>query len=36
MRANNTALVALVASAFGIVFAAYSYDYAQQLDRQVP
>lgn len=36
MRARRAALVALVASAVGFVFAAYStYDYAQQLDRQV-
>src|SRR5271169_482698 len=36
MSAKRAALVALVASALGMVFAAYStYDYAQQLDRQV-
>jgi uncharacterized membrane protein len=36
MRARRAALIALIASALGIVFAAYStYDYAAQLDRQV-
>ncbi len=36
MRARRAALIALIASALGLVFAAYStYDYAQQLDRQV-
>ena len=36
MRARTAALIALGASALGVVFAAYStYDYAQQLDRQV-
>src|SRR5580692_11069227 len=36
MRARTAALIALGASALGAVFAAYStYDYAQQLDRQV-
>jgi uncharacterized membrane protein len=36
MPARRAALVALIASALGLVFAAYStYDYAQQLDRQV-
>jgi uncharacterized membrane protein len=36
MRPRRATLVALIASALGLVFAAYStYDYAQQLDRQV-
>src|ERR1700722_708023 len=36
MRARRAALVALIASVLGLVFAAYStYDYAEQLDRQV-
>jgi uncharacterized membrane protein len=36
MRAKRAALVALIAAVLGLVFAAYStYDYAQQLDRQV-
>jgi uncharacterized membrane protein len=36
MSAKRAALVALIAAVLGIVFAAYStYDYAQQLDRQV-
>src|SRR5579871_1999277 len=36
MTAKSAATLALVASLFGLVFAAYStYDYAQQLDRQV-
>jgi uncharacterized membrane protein len=36
MTARRAALVALAASLFGLVFAAYStYDYAQQLDRQI-
>jgi uncharacterized membrane protein len=36
MRARTAAFIALAASALGAVFAAYStYDYAQQLDRQV-
>src|ERR1700722_12181405 len=36
MRAKRAALVAMIAALLGIVFAAYStYDYAQQLDRQV-
>src|SRR5262252_1370517 len=36
MSPRNTALLALCASALGLVFAAYStYDYAEHLDRQV-
>jgi uncharacterized membrane protein len=36
MRAKRATLVALAAAVLGIVFAGYStYDYAQQLDRQV-
>jgi uncharacterized membrane protein len=36
MPARRAALIALIASALGLIFAAYStYDYAQQLDRQV-
>jgi uncharacterized membrane protein len=36
MNAKTAATLALVASVLGLVFAAYStYDYAQQLDRQV-
>jgi uncharacterized membrane protein len=36
MSAKRAALIALIAAALGLVFAAYStYDYAQQLDRQV-
>jgi uncharacterized membrane protein len=36
MNAKKAAVLALIASALGLVFAGYStYDYAQQLDRQV-
>jgi uncharacterized membrane protein len=36
VSARRIAIVAVVAAAFGLVFAGYStYDYAQQLDRQV-
>src|SRR5580692_7805918 len=36
LPAKRAALLALIAAVLGLVFAAYStYDYAQQLDRQV-
>jgi uncharacterized membrane protein len=36
MRVKRAAIVAVIAAALGLVFAGYStYDYAQQLDRQV-
>ena len=36
MRAKKAALLAVIAAVLGLVFSAYStYDYAQQLDRQV-